>query len=69
MPEFASGFRLIQKGAVHFPLITAAADISQDGTTDTPKEQGVNEETRIQDLAAAEIRDLLLQEGSELDKQ
>jgi len=48
---------------------TSASDHSQDGPTDTPKEQGMDDEIRIQDLAADEIRDLLLEEGSELDEQ
>ena len=49
---------------------TLTVDLSQDGTaTDSQREQGMDDEIRIQDLAADEIRDLLLEEGSELDEQ
>ena len=49
---------------------TSAVDLSQGETaTDSHREKSMDDEIRIQDLAADEIRELLLEEGSELDEQ
>jgi len=48
----------------------SAADVCQDGTiTELRRENRMDDEIDIQDLAAEEIRELLLEEGSELDEQ
>ena len=45
-------------------------DVFHDGTaTDSHREISMDDEIRIQDLAADEIRELLLEEGSDLDEQ
>jgi hypothetical protein len=48
----------------------SAADLCQDGTaTKSHREITMDDEIRIQDLATDEIRELLLEEGSELDEE
>ena len=49
---------------------TSPADLYQDQTvTDSHLEILMDDEIHIQDLATDEIRELLLEEGSELDEQ
>ena len=49
---------------------TSAADLYQDETTtDSHLEIPMDDEIHIEDLANDEIRELLLEEGSELDEQ
>jgi len=48
----------------------SGVDVLQNGSPPTcPPEKTMDDEIDIQDLAADEIRELLLEEGSELDEQ